>query len=277
LAAINHRPVVTKVDLHQPVFFFDLALDVGIYREFPPRLANLPCFLIHTNSPHFSITKMTQSESATNSNTFSEAEPLKPSRIFHIVPHSSLTKTIKVLDITDRITAPYTSDEFTEQAKEIPKSSPPDPWLTVTRVPHWWSRRFTVESASEPGKLVEWKGGLMSWSSNVLSFTSGSPHSSHPITMKTKSYWKFREQFVFDSITYTWVSDNAWTNIKYTLYKSIGSREVRVGRYEQRWKFLRTGGTLVLNTKEIDDVVGVLTCLVVLLKRRQKEAERQNP
>ena len=117
----------------------------------------------------------------------------------------------------------------------------------------------------------------MSWSNNVLSFPLGSSHASHPITMKAKSYWKFREQFVVDSVTYTWVPDNAWMNIKFTLHKSIGSHELKVGRYEQEWKFLQTGGTLVLNTNEVDDVVGVLSCLVVLLKRRQKEAERQNP
>jgi hypothetical protein len=79
--------------------------------------------------------------------------------------------------------------------------------------------------------------------------------------MKKKCSLKFREQFVVDSVTYTWMSDREWTNIKFTLIKSIGSREVKVGRYEQEWQFLQTGGTLVLNTKEIDEVVGVLTSL----------------
>jgi len=39
-----------------------------------------------------------------------------------------------------------------------------------------------------------------------LSFR-GSPHASYSITMKAKNYWKFREQFVFDCVTYTWLPD----------------------------------------------------------------------
>jgi hypothetical protein len=219
---------------------------------------------------------MAEQSSPTNPNTVPETEHFKPTHIYHIVTHSSLTKVIKVLDITDNVTVTLDSDEFSKQVEEITKGSPPDPWLTVTRG-HWWNNRFTVTSPSESGTLAEWKSGLMSWSDTYLNFPSGSSHSSHHITMKAKSYWKFREQFVIDSVTYTWIPDNALINVKFTLYKSIGSHELKVGRYEQKWKFLKTGGTLLLNTDEIDNVVGILTCLVLLLKRRQKEAERQNP
>jgi hypothetical protein len=189
-----------------------------------------------------------------------------------------LTKTIRVLDITDRVAASLTSTDWAKQAKATPKSTlPQQPWLTVTRIPHWWSRRFVVTPGEGASTLAEWRAGALSTSSNALTFAAGSPHCSHAITMTTKSYWKFQEQFVVDSASFTWAADSGLANLKFSLYKHYGPRALLVGRYEQSFKFLRTGGVLALDTREIDPVVGILTCLVVLLKRRQKEAERQNP
>src|ERR1700755_1711594 len=108
---------------------------------------------------------MAQQSSTINTSITTETESFDPKQIFHIVTHSGLTKTIKVLDITDQVSEAYDSDEFTKQVEEIPKSNPPEPCLTVTRG-HWWNNRFTVESPSETGTLAEWKGGLTSWSTH---------------------------------------------------------------------------------------------------------------
>jgi hypothetical protein len=64
-----------------------------------------------------------------------------------------------------------------------------------------------------------------------------------------------------------------------TLYRVTRSSEqqkkVEVGKYAQKWwgSFV-TGGTLVVDGKEIDGVVACLTLVVVLKKKRQRAAER---
>jgi hypothetical protein len=187
-----------------------------------------------------------------------------------------LRKVIEILDITGQVTAAYGTDEFADQAKSIPKTSPPKPFLTVTRTPHWYSKQFIAESPSEPGSIATWKAGLLSRSSNHLTFPLDSTHSTHPVNIDVKSFWKFEEQFVIDSVPYIWRADNIWTMRQFTLCKSIGGEKVEVGKYWQGWEPFATGGTLVLNANEVDEVVGILTCLVVLRKKRHKDAERRN-
>jgi len=64
-----------------------------------------------------------------------------------------------------------------------------------------------------------------------------------------------------------------------TLYKVSGSgeheRKTEVGKYVQKWwgGFV-TGGTVVVDEKEIDGCVACLTLCVVLKKKRQRGAER---
>lgn len=204
------------------------------------------------------------------------AVPIKPTRTFHIVPHRSLTKTIKVLDITNQVTAAYGTKDFEDQAKQGAKTSPPNACLTVTRSPHWYSNQFIVKSPTEQGQVAEWKGGLLSSSASYLSFPPESPHSAHDITVGVKGFWKFKEQFVKDSIAYIWQPDNVLTMRQFTLWKLIGQDKVEVGRYWQGYQPFATGGTLVLNTNEVDDVVGILTCIVVLRKKRHRDGESRN-
>jgi hypothetical protein len=193
------------------------------------------------------------------------------------VPHRNLTQIIKVLDITDQVTAAdYGTKDFEKQAKKAPKTSPPTACLTVTRSPHWYSNHFIVESPTEQGPVAEWKGGILSKSASYLSFPSESSHSAHDITIGVKAFWKFKEEFVQDSIPYVWQPDNILSLRQFTLWKLIGQEKIEVGRYWQDYQPFTTGGTLVLNTDEVDMVVGTLTCIVVLRKKRHREAESRN-
>jgi hypothetical protein len=63
---------------------------------------------------------------------------------------------------------------------------------------------------------------------------------------------------------------------KFTLYKYIGpgeERKLEVAKYWNRGGFKGTGGTLVLDSTEVDEVVGIMTCLTVL-KRNRRENRR---
>jgi hypothetical protein len=61
-----------------------------------------------------------------------------------------------------------------------------------------------------------------------------------------------------------------------SLSKIVGNQKLEIAKYWQGYEPFATGGTLVLNTDELDEVVGILTCLVMLRKKRQKDAERRN-
>jgi hypothetical protein len=121
---------------------------------------------------------------------------IKPTRTSWIVPYHAAASTIQVLDITDRMTAPYPSDEFEEQIKTASSKDPPEPFITVTRTARWLSKQFNVEFSNEPGKSVaEWSGGFWSSSSSVLKFPAESKHSSHSVTIEADKVLKFREKF----------------------------------------------------------------------------------
>jgi hypothetical protein len=201
-------------------------------------------------------------------------QTLKPNRIFYIELHSSFTKTIKILDLTDLVKSEYPSEQFENETKQIATSSPPQPWLNITRTATFLSKKFVAEKPGEQNvEVAQWKGGRFSSSSNTFTFPPDSPHSSHPITVEAESKFKFREQFVKDSVVYLWKPDNALTARKFTLYRIIGAQKQVVGRYWQgRWQ-VRCGGTLVLDTHEVDEVVAVLSMVSTLRKKRQKAAE----
>jgi hypothetical protein len=200
-------------------------------------------------------------------------QPLTPNRTFYIVPHSGFTKTINVLEITELIKADYPSEQFEKQAKDIATNTPPQPWLTITRTPRWYSKNFVVKKQGEKsGEIAQWKAGMFSSSSNTFTFPADSPHSSHPIKIVAENTFRFREQFIKDSVTYLWKPENGILARKFTLFKIIGTQKQIVGKYWQGWQ-LKHGGTLVLNTHEIDEVVAVMSMVSILRKKRQKDAE----
>jgi hypothetical protein len=90
--------------------------------------------------------------------------------------------------------------------------------------------------------------------------------------MKPSTVFSRGEKFVQDSVTYKWVMDSKLTSGKFTLYKYIGPGEegkLEVGKFRQRG-FFKTGGALVLDSTEVDEVVGIITCLGVLKRNRRE-------
>jgi len=194
--------------------------------------------------------------------------PLIPNRTFWIVPHTGMTHTIQILDLTNLTKSTYPSEDFEKEVKEIANTSPPEAWLTISS-PKWYSKTFTVEKPGEKGEIATWKGGSFSSSKNTLVFPEDSSHSSHPVEMKADNYIKFREQFVKDSVAYEWKPENVVAMRKFTLTKNIGGMKTEVAKFWSGWG-IKFGGGLVLNSDEVDDVVAVVSMVNVLRKKRQK-------
>ncbi|OCL04288.1 hypothetical protein AOQ84DRAFT_442186 [Glonium stellatum] len=200
---------------------------------------------------------------------------LRPDRVFWVTPHNYFTKTIKVLDLTPFTQTPYTgmSDAYKNEAKEIVKSRAPEPTYMLTRE-NWVGRKYSVTDSSGES-IADWKHSWTSVGTAMLTFPDDSPHCSHTIELKNKCWGRRTETFVVDSATFVWKPDSFFGSHNMTLYKVLGKKKVEVGKYSQKWwgAFL-TGGTLVLDTRELDELIGILSLAVVLKKKRQRAAER---
>ncbi len=66
-----------------------------------------------------------------------------------------------------------------------------------------------------------------------------------------------------DCVTYTWEMESRIRSKHMSLYKIIGPKIIEVGKYSRKWGFV-TGETLVFDTREVGELVAVLTCLAML-------------
>lgn len=83
-----------------------------------------------------------------------------------------------------------------------------------------------------------------------------------------------KEHFVMNSTEYVWKIDREgkWYHKNFKLVKHFGDRRIVVAKFWEpaRWK----GGVLVVDETEIDAMVAVVTCYIMLRKKKQKDAER---
>jgi hypothetical protein len=206
-----------------------------------------------------------------------EDRPTNSYRIFYFLPYLGLDpRCIKVLDITHRISAQHSTKEFRRQAKEIAicRSSAPSAFCTLNRR-HFRGHIFDIESPPGRNRIAKWNGGWTSANANVFTFSQNSRLGRCPITIEAESLCQFREQFVLDSSKYVWTTDDPYLMKDFTLEKSIEAEMLVVGQFSKLHSF-RQGGVLILNTNEIDPVLGVVTCASVLRKRCQRIAEISN-
>ncbi|KAF2458681.1 hypothetical protein BDY21DRAFT_341030 [Lineolata rhizophorae] len=206
--------------------------------------------------------------------------PFRPTKIFWIVPHNSFSSGVKVLDLTKDIEIPYAVDEsdqptqqYIDAIKDVVqregKHRPPCYTFVKT---NFTGMHVLMRNASDE-QVADWQFGLWSTSSTKLQFPPESEHCSHQIIMTPTSIWRQNEAFVVDSCPYQWCVEAIWKGNRFRLDRNYGGQQKEVGRFWQSWSW-QTGGALVLDTEEIDEVVGILTMVVMLKKRRHREMER---
>lgn len=214
------------------------------------------------------------------------APTFKPTHTLWLTPHSMLTKSIPILDLTPTLTVPYTSLDSTYKTavKSALKDHTHTPIYTIQRG-NWMGLKWKITTQNASGneeEVANWKHPWLSVGEAVLSFPEGSPHSSHDITLKPKR-WGFRtENFVMDSVLYQWEMDSLLHSHGMSLFKILPAlsadekeRKVEVAKYSQKWwgAFV-TGGVVMVDSREVDVLVAVLSLAVVLKKKRQRAAER---
>lgn len=217
-----------------------------------------------------------------SSNLPLESRPFEASKTYWITPHSLLTKHITILDLTADMNIQYSglTDTYKDEVKKTLKDHSFTPAYTCERI-NWLGLRYNV--VNDQGELIaEWKHPFSSVGEAVLSFPEDSPHSSHPIAMRNKRWGMRTESFTLNSQPFYWEMDSLWHSNYMTLYKIFGSgeneRKVEVAKYANKWwGGVVTGGTLVVDERELDGFIASLTLCVVLKKKRQRGAERRNP
>lgn len=199
--------------------------------------------------------------------------PFRPTRVFRIKNHNSFSGTIKILDVTPYMTlGDQTAEELHKAAGAAAKRATPAPapYLTIKR-PGFWSTRFVASTASRPDlaklKLPKFLGATH------IDFAPGTAHASHPLSMAQKGPFSREEIFVLDSAPYRWAMDSNWHSRRMTL-----RREVQAGAGTavcarsllgyHSWD----GATVLVDAREIDEVVALLTAVVMGLKVKQRES-----
>jgi hypothetical protein len=208
-----------------------------------------------------------------------EARPFVPTAVYWITPHSTLTSKITAIDLSKDIDIPYSgmTNEYKAQVAKTLQDHAYSPTITCTKN-GWFSMTFDITD-DQNEHIAHWSHPLSSLGEAVLSFPLDSPHSSHPISLQNKTWGLRSETFIVNSQPYFWEPDSYWHSTNMTLYKVTGSGEaekkVEIGKYAQKWwGSIWTGGTFVVDEKEIDGIVACLTLIVVLRKKRQRAAER---
>lgn len=195
---------------------------------------------------------------------------LRPTKILYIVPQSGWARDTTILDLTSQLHSSYhdkITSELKASAKRLANSSPPtEPIFTLTRA-HWYSSsRITVTDAAGV-QLAEWYSPLMGYGVTHISFPQDSPHCSHALEVKPLSVARRAQTFVNNSATYAWETGGRFKSGRMSLFKAVVAKKIEVARYESDTGGFIAGGLLVVETREVDELVALLTCMAVLNQR----------
>lgn len=87
---------------------------------------------------------------------------------------------------------------------------------------------------------------------------------------REKKWTSFNEVFIVESVQYFWRYDGH-SRRKFTLWKVIGQTKVVAARYKGKARMGRRGGTLLVDFREVDRVIAVISMLAMLRKVRQRD------
>lgn len=219
----------------------------------------------HETNPQDSLTAALPQDSPT----------FAPTHTFWVTPHSFFTRNIPVYDLTADISTPYTgiSPAYKTAVQKALKDHSPSPCYTFVRQ-NWKGLKYSITDSTD-ATVCDWKHPWSSVGEAVLTFPADSIHSTHAVSLKNRRWGLRTETFVVDSVPYEWQSDSLFVSQYITLYKVLGEQRIEVGKYAAKWwGSWSTGGTFVVDTREVDELVAVASLVVVLKKKRQRAAER---
>ncbi|KAF2182015.1 hypothetical protein K469DRAFT_691633 [Zopfia rhizophila CBS 207.26] len=203
-----------------------------------------------------------------------------PTRTLYVLRHNLFSTSTKIIDITSQTEVRYSGGEISDELRDAARWLTKDESRTANPIyqlqrKHWWNSTSTMTGATTLGvELASWKHPGMSFGKAEISFPENSSHGTHGLTMAPVKWYRRTNEWVQDSVVYTWRCNSKFKANRMTLLKELGGKKVVVARYAQRWGSWVTGGVLLIDNKEIDEVAAVLTCCVMLKRMQQRAAER---
>lgn len=206
-----------------------------------------------------------------------------PTHYFYFLPHNLFSTSVKVLDLTSvlennpelRYTSGDINDKLRDAARALSKdkSQSEQPAWQFERK-HWWSSTAKMTNSKNGTEVGRWHHPSFSGGTAEVSFPHDSCHSSHDMTVAPPHWYQRRNEWVQESVPYAWHCDSKMRANRMTLFKTVGGKSTVVGKYTKRWGSWVTGGLLLVNAKETDEAVAVLTCCIMLRRMQQRASER---
>jgi hypothetical protein len=197
-----------------------------------------------------------------------------PTTVYWVAPQGTATSKIVVYDVSKDIHMPYIgmTNDYAAEVKRALNDHIYTPAITIEAT-HWLGLKYQIKD-EQGNHVAHWSHPLVQLNDALLVFPEKSPHATHPISVRNKTWSLGTETFTCNTHSYVWEMDSLWHTASMTLYKVVGSGDrqakVKVAQFAKKWwGGAGTGGAFVVDEKELDGVVACLTLLVKLKKNKQ--------
>ncbi|KAI2468050.1 hypothetical protein F4781DRAFT_432745 [Annulohypoxylon bovei var. microspora] len=201
---------------------------------------------------------------------------LQPTKIFYLKGCIHFKQTAQILDLSGRVSSLFTGDfnhawldEAEQVARKLSQSSSPS--YEIKSSGNMMRTLKTITDGSG-GKVCDLNITFVSFGSSTVRFPKDSPHSRHeielcPVGGRSSGEDSKHEAFVKNSIPYFWDMTRGRVGI---LYKCLNQKRVEIGRVAG-YGFDKDA-VIALNGNELDDVVAISTCIILLNGRDAMDA-----
>ncbi|KAK5056817.1 hypothetical protein LTR84_012349 [Exophiala bonariae] len=220
----------------------------------------------------------------------------RPTRILYLRPLIDKDQHSEILDLTARLEPLFRDDitpEFQELVQLTLRANPVFPPTWVINGPaKFVASHLTVEASSSTAEsgtgqttkaaVAEIRTHLLNFGTVHIRFPANSMHSTHEIKVEPLSHRSRAQVFTKDSVPYVWDTSSSgastttadrgstfWSKPmalsgRLALSKAVAGKRFEVARYESASGKFELGGLLVLEDREVDVLVAVLTLVAVL-------------
>ncbi|KAI8946073.1 hypothetical protein F4801DRAFT_91458 [Xylaria longipes] len=199
---------------------------------------------------------------------------LEPNKVFYLKSAIHFKTDAQIFDLSGRLRQPWNDfshaflDEVSGVAQKMKEGSQPS--YAISSCGNMM-RTVKTMTDGQGNKLCDLNITFVSFDNSTVKFPPGSEHSRHHVEM-----WPVddagndeakHEAFVRHSIPYFWDMTRGRVGI---LYKCLNQKRVEIGRVAG-FGFDKDA-VLVLNGNELDDVVALSTCIILLNGRDAMDA-----
>ncbi|KAI0457732.1 hypothetical protein F5B21DRAFT_70024 [Xylaria acuta] len=200
---------------------------------------------------------------------------LRPTQTFYLKSAIHFKKDAQIFDLTGRLRQPWNDfshaflDEVSGVAQKLKEGGQPTYAISSSGN---MMRTIKTMTDGQGNKLCDLNITFVSFDNSTVKFPPGSEHARHhvelwPVDDASGNDEAKHEAFVRHSIPYFWDMTRGRVGI---LYKCLNQRRVEIGRVAG-FGFDKDA-VLVLNGNELDDVVAISTCIILLNGRDAMDA-----